>query len=280
MTAEKKASQRERAEAFRHLHLADELLVLPNSWDVSSAVIFEKAGFPAIGTTSAGIAYSLGYPDGEQVGFEEVLEAVTRILKRTTVLLTVDMETGYASDIERVVENVRRIIELGAVGINLEDGLTTPVPRLSDQGKQCELLQAVSSLMQRLDIPFVINARTDVYWLGIGESKDRLAAALERANAYAEAGADCVFVPGELKRETIRALAKEISAPLNVIAVPDGPSLDELQALGVARLSLGSGPVRAALELTQTMAAELKNGSLETMVRNALSYDRANALFS
>ena len=158
-----KAKQRERAERFKQLHSSGKLLVLPNAWDAGSAVIFEKAGFSAIGTTSAGIAYSLGYPDGEHVGFEAVLECVTRIPERITLPLTVDMETGYGNDVAEIVENVRLVIELGAVGINIEDGVAHPSLGLSDLRKQLEVLQAFSGLKQTLDIPFVINARTDVY---------------------------------------------------------------------------------------------------------------------
>lgn len=274
-----KAEQQALARQFRQLHRSSRLLVLPNAWDAGSAVIFERAGFDAIGTTSAGIAYSLGYPDGEQVGFAEVLECVGRILKRITVPLTVDMETGYGSKIEQVVENVRRVIALGAVGINLEDGLSSPSPRLTKQAEQCALLQALSGLKTRLDVPFVINARTDVYWLGVGDPARRLDLALERVRAYAAAGADGVFVPGRLNRETIQALSTELEIPLNVIAAPDGPSVNELESLGVARLSLGSGPVRAALGLTQTIAQELKHGSFESLNQHALPYDAANALF-
>ena len=272
--------QRDHAEQFRKLHFAEGLLVLPNAWDAGSAVIFQKAGFSAIGTTSAGIAYSLGYPDGEQIGFEDVLECVKRILKRITIPLSIDLETGYSTDIGQVAENVRQVIELGAVGINIEDGITKPSPGLSDLGKQLELLQALSALRQELEIPFVINARTDTCWLGLSDAETRLALTLERSRAYADAGADCIFVPGKLSRETIQTLVKEMSVPLNVIAVPDGLRVRELESLGVARLSLGSGPVRASLGITQNIANELKKGVFESIAENALSYDAANRLFS
>ena len=274
-----KAAQQALAQRFRQLHDSSRLLVLPNAWDAGSAVIFEKAGFSAIGTTSAGIAYALGYPDGEHIGFEEVLECVKRILKRITTPLSVDLETGYSNDVGQVVENVRQVIELGAVGINIEDGITQPSAGLSDLGKHLELVNAISELRQRLNVPFVINARTDAYWLSLERAETRLALTLERARAYAEAGADCIFVPGKLTREVIETLVKEIAGPLNVIAVPGGPSVHDLETLGVARLSLGSGPVRASLGITQSIANELKSGVFESLSKNALNYETANELF-
>ena len=280
MTQPVKAEQQALARQFGQLHRSSRLLVLPNAWDAGSAVIFERVGFNAVGTTSAGIAYSLGYPDGERVEFADVLECVKRILKRITVPLTVDMERGYGNEVEQVVENVRRVIALGAVGINLEDGLASPSPRLTEQVEQCDLLQAVAALKKELGLPFIINARTDVYWLGIGDPARRLNLALERAGAYAAAGADCVFIPGKLNRETIQALTTELAVPLNVIAAPDSLSVSELESLGVARLSLGSGPVRATLGLTHTIANELKHGSFESLNQNVLPYVAANALFT
>lgn len=271
------ADQRKLAAQFKQLHLAKELLVLPNAWDTGSAVIFEKAGFSAIGTTSAGIAYSLGYPDGEEMGLEAVLESASRILKRITVPLSVDIETGYSHDVKDIVDNVRQLIQLGAVGINIEDGVTKPSASLSDRAKQCELIGAIAELKQEMGIPFVINARTDTYWLAIGSPETRLDSTLERASAYAGAGADCIFVPGKLERDAIQALASDFT--LNVIALPDGLSMAELEALGVARLSLGSSPARAALGLTQVIANELRMGKFATMYQNALDYDSTNALF-
>lgn len=272
-------TQRELAEQFKHLHASGKLLVLPNVWDAGSAVIFEKAGFNALGTTSAGIAYSLAYPDGEAIAFEDILACTKRILKRINVPLSVDIETGYSDTLEGIVFNTKKVIGLGAVGINIEDGIATPIHELTDTGLQSERVKALAQLKTELDIPFVINARTDAYWLGIGDPKDRLRLTLERAHAYAEAGADCIFVPGDLNRRTTQTLVKEIPLPLNLIAPPKGLSIEELEALGVARLSLGSGPARAALGLIQTVASELKQGSFDSMMQNATPYHLANELF-
>lgn len=275
-----KQRQYKRAEHFRHLHHSDKLLVLPNAWDAGSAVIFEKAGFQAIGTSSAGIAYSLGYPDGEQISFADILECSKPILKRISIPLSVDIEAGYDSTLGGIVTNAKHVIELGAVGINLEDGVLGSKQHLTDLDVQTERIKAIASLKKELGIPFVINARTDVYWLSIGKEKDRLKLAIERAQAYAEAGADCIFVPASFDRESIQTLVREVPAPVNLIAALNGLSLEELESFGIARLSLGSSPVRASLGLTQGIAAELKQGSFESMMRNAMPYQAANELFS
>lgn len=268
------------AERFRDLHTAPELLVLPNAWDAGSAIIFEKEGFSAVGTTSAGVAYSLGYPDGEQLTLAELLEVEQRILRRLSVPLSVDIETGYGADVTQVVHTVTQVIELGAVGINLEDGLSGASPRLFDLTAQCAKIHALAQLKTTLAIPFVINARTDVFWLRIGAAEVRLAEAVERAHAYLEAGADCVFVPGHLEPNLIRELTAAIPRPLNIIATPDCPSVAELEKLGVARLSLGSGPVRAALGVTQKIARELKQrGTYTSMFETTIPYEQANHLF-
>ena len=272
--------QRQQAENFQQLHKSDSLLVLPNAWDVASAVIFEKAGFKAIGTTSAGIAYSLGYPDGEYIELEDIIDCSKRLTKRINVPLSVDLETGFSTSLEGIQANVKQIIESGAVGINIEDGITQPSNSLTDIELQVERIQAISELKKDLGIPFVINARTDAFWLKMSEEKDRLTLALERAKAYAEAGADCIFVPAMLNRDLVQTLVTEIPLPLNIIATPDGLSIAELEELSVARLSLGSGPARASLGLTQKIANELKQGSFESMIENALGYDSANKLFS
>jgi len=274
------ATQKELAEHFQQLHTSEKLLVLPNAWDAGSAVIFEKTGFQAVGTTSAGIAYSLGYPDGEHISFENIVDCSKKILKRTTVPISVDIETGFGDSPESIQSNVKQIIELGAVGINIEDGIIAPETGLIDLELQIERIKAIAELKHELDIPFVINARTDVYWLGVGEEKDRLSLAVGRARAYTTAGADCIFIPGILQLETIKTLVNEIPLPINLIATPEGLSPSELEALGVSRLSLGSGPVRATLALTQTIAKELKQGSFDTMLEKTINYQKANELCS
>lgn len=276
------ASQQNRALRFHELHNGPELLILPNAWDAGSAAIFEHAGFPAIGTTSAGIAYSLGRPDGERITLTELLESEGKIISRINVPLSVDMETGYGDNPAQVVRSVAAVIRAGAVGINIEDGLPGSVktaPRLADMARQIELLAAVSEARAGTGVPFLLNARTDCYWLGIGTETEQLSVAIERSNAFLAAGADCVFVPGNLNSEIIAVLTNEIHGPLNVIAAPATPDPSELQGLGVARLSLGSGPARAAYAAVRRVARDLKQGSFASLLETGLSYDEANRLF-
>ncbi len=268
------------AQRFNALHHAPDMLILPNAWDAGSAVIFEKAGFPAVGTTSAGIAYTLGYPDGQRIGLPEMIEAERHMLRRLTVPLSVDIESGYGTNVAQVVENVRQVIEAGAVGINLEDGLAGSDSSLIPRDDQCDRIEALVALKTKLGIPFFINARTDVYWLSLGEAEDRLSSTINRCAAYLEAGADGIFVPGQLSPAVIRELVESLNAPLNVIASPANPSVAELRMLGVSRLSLGSGPARAVLGLAQKIAAELyHDDSFASMVSFATPYHDMNRLF-
>lgn len=277
-----RAAQAAQARRFHDLHAAPELLVLPNAWDAGSAVIFEQAGFRAIGTTSAGIAHGLGQPDGQRIPLAELLAVQSRIVQRIGVPLSVDIETGYGDDPAEVLATVEAVIAGGAVGINIEDGVTAGAdgnPRLTDRATQSDLVHAIHGAKEGTGVPFVINARTDGYWLGLGDAEDRLASAIARGNAYLEAGADCVFVPGNLTSEVIDSLVREIDGPLNVIAARATPTPRELADLGVARLSVGSGPARASFGLVRRIARELMQGSFASMRDNDLTYDEANRLF-
>ena len=266
-----------RALLFQEFHRGPDLLVLPNAWDAGSAVLFERAGFPAVGTTSAGIAYSLGYPDGQRLTLEELLHVQATIARRLTVPLTVDVEAGYGTTPQEVAATVRRVVAAGGVGVNLEDGRDGG---LADLAMQAEVIAAVSQLKAETGVPFVINARTDSYWLGLGDATTRLAESVRRGNAYLAAGADCVFVPGRFGADVIATLVAEIDGPLNVIASPECPSPRELQELGVARLSVGSAPVRAVLGLVRDIASALGQGDMAWVRDVSLGYDEANALFA
>ena len=274
-------AQRERAAAFRAMHGGSQVLVLPNAWDAASARVFEEAGFPAIGTTSAGIAWSLGRPDGERIGRDEMVEVVGRIARAVAVPVTADVEGGYGRTAEEVAETVRRVTLAGAVGVNLEDGTGNPNRPLRDAGEQAERLLAAREAAASLGVEAVLNARTDVYWSGVGEEDGRLEHAVSRANAYREAGADCLFVPGVRDAGVIAALAGEIHGPLNVLAGPGVPPVAELGRLGVARLSVGSGPARAALATLRRIADELlEPGTYVGLLEGALPYAEADGLFS
>jgi 2-methylisocitrate lyase-like PEP mutase family enzyme len=265
-------------ERLRALHRGPPILVLPNAWDAASARLFEAEGFPAIATTSAGVAAALGYPDGGVVPSREMIEAVARIVRAVKVPVTADIEHAYAATPDAVAELVLRVIAAGAVGINLEDyvpGADDLEPLTLQVGKITTILKAATKAGVRV----VINARTDVFLRELGAPEARLDVAIERGNAYLAAGADCVFVPGVNDRETIAALVNGIGGPVNVLAVDGTPPIAELEALGVARVSLGSGPMRAALAVVRDVARELKaRGTYGAFTGHAMQFDEVNEL--
>ena len=279
------AEQRARTQAFLDLHHSDDILVLPNAWDVASARVFAASGARAVGTTSMGIAAVHGYPDMEQISLDQMLAAVAAIAAAVDVPVTADMEAGYGGSTEAIVASVRRAIDCGIAGINIEDSVDDPDEPLIPTASMAERVSALRQAANTIGLPLVINARTDVFLAAVGEPETRLAHAIERGNAYRKAGADCVFVPGGLSRDTIRELAAAIDAPLNVVAnpaisVPVVPTVAELDELGVARVSVGSGMMRASLAYTRRAAEELlASGSYEAM-KQELSDPQAAAAYA
>ena len=249
--------QRERVEILRRLHQGPRILVLPNVWDVVTARIVEAAGFSALATTSAGVAFALGYPDGERISRAEMVAAVRRIAGRVRVPVTADMEAGYGRTPQAAAETAREVIAAGAVGMNLEDA-PADGDGLFDVALQAERVRAARESAEAAGVPLVINARTDVFLASIGAPETRLSHAVRRLNAYRAAGADCLFAPGVTDRATIATLVREVGGPLNVLAGPGCPPVPELEALGVRRLSLGSGVMRATLGLVRRIADELR----------------------
>jgi 2-methylisocitrate lyase-like PEP mutase family enzyme len=282
------ATASELGRRFLDLHRGPKTLLLPNAWDVPSARIFEEAGFPAIATTSAGIANTLGYPDGQKISATEMLEVIRRIAQAVRIPVTADMESGYASTPEALAETTRQVLEAGAVGMNLEDtssetssehGATGASSSLIDLNLQNDKIRAALEAAKRAGIPFVLNARTDIFLHAIGPPETRLARAIERLNAYREAGAQCLFAPGVTDSETIAQLVRGVRGPLNILATAGTASLPELAKLGVARVSLGSGPMRATLGLLARIARELREqGSFSRMTEGAMPYADANRL--
>jgi 2-methylisocitrate lyase-like PEP mutase family enzyme len=260
----KPASQLEKARAFRERHAGPVILVLPNAWDVATARLVEDAGFPAIATTSAGVAWALGYPDGERVSREAMLEVVRRIAAAVRVPVTADVEGGYGRTPDAAAATARGVVAAGAVGLNLEDG--TNDGTLLDLALHVERVQAVREAGASTGVPLVINARTDAFEVKDWDPARRFAEAVRRANAYHAAGADCLFVPHVSDGETIGRLARELSGPLNVIAGPPAPPIGELERLGVRRASLGPRVVQAALGLVRRAVTELRErGTYATM---------------
>lgn len=263
----------EKAARFRQLHHGPPILRLANVWDAAGARLVESAGFPAVATSSAGVAFALGYPDGEGVPLEEMMAAVRRITRVVSVPVTADLMAGY-DNIEKTIEG---LLAAGGVGLNLEDFRNGA---LVDAPAQTAKIRAIRRQGERLGVPVVINARCDIFLEQIGDAATRFDRAVERLLAYKEAGADCLFAPGVRDEATIGRLVQAVKFPLNILAGPGTPPVARLQELGVARLSLGSGPMRATLGLMRAVAEELRDsGTYARMLEGAVSYRDANDLF-
>jgi 2-methylisocitrate lyase-like PEP mutase family enzyme len=268
----------DKAARLRALHKGPPILVLPNAWDAASARVFEAEGFPAIATSSAGVAAALGYPDGGVVPAREMIEAVARIARAVAVPVTADLEHAYGRTPDAVAENVLRVIAAGAVGINIED-LVPGGAELEPIPLQVDKIKTIARAAANAGVRVVINARTDVFLGGFGAPEARLGVAIDRGRAFLDAGADCVFGPGVRDRDTISALVQGIGGPINVLATKGVPPVADLEALGVARVSVGSGPMRAALALAREVARELRTtGTYESFTGNTMTYDEVNDL--
>jgi 2-methylisocitrate lyase-like PEP mutase family enzyme len=286
-----KQTQAELARQFLDLHHGRKILVLPNAWDVTSARIFEDAGFPAIATTSAGIANALGYPDSQKLPRAEMLAVVRRIVESVSLPVTADMLAGYGATPEEVAATVGEVLSSGAVGMNLEDGVDGRPDALVDLNLQKDIIRAAVEASEGARVPLVLNARTDVFLHAIGPAETRLARAIERLNAYGDSGAHCLFAIGVTDKQTIAQLVRGLNGPLNVMAMNakdaarfaaigvETPPVAELAQLGVRRVSLGSGPMRMTLGLLVRMARQLREEGLFTlMTEGAMTYAEANQL--
>jgi 2-methylisocitrate lyase-like PEP mutase family enzyme len=273
-------TQQQKAEAFRRMHDRSRILVLVNVWDAMSARAVEDAGARAIATSSATLAYSLGYPDGEAAPREEIAAAISRIARSIDAPLSADIESGFGRTPADVAETIRMLIDAGAVGINLEDAVHERRGELYEIPQALERIAAAREAAAKSGVPVVINARTDVFLLGVGPREERLDHAVRRANAYREAGADCLFVPAVRDAQTIGTLVSRLGGPLNVLAGPGTPPVSELERLGVARLSVGSGPGLATLTLTRKIALELLTvGIYSSFISpDTITYADANAM--
>ena len=272
------SEQKKKAQAFRAMHGGREILLLPNVWDVASARIVEEAGYGAVATTSAGIAFALGYPDGQKIPREEMLDAVARIARAVKVPLTADVESGYGSRPEDAKLTAVAAIQAGAVGMNLEDAPGEAGNPLADVSAQLEKIHAVREAAADTGVPLVLNARTDVYLLQVGDPAGRYNETVRRLCAYRDAGADCVFAPGLRDPATIERLVADVKCPLNILAGPGSASVPELQALGVARVSLGSGPMRAAMGTLRRIAQEVKAKGTYESLKDAPTHAEMNQL--
>jgi len=253
------------AAAFLALHHGPGF-VLPNAWDPGSARILEQVGFPAIATTSAGIAWARGVPDGGVVDRDTMLAEIARITAAVGVPVTADLENGFGATAADVGLTVSRAVEVGAVGGNLEDA---GPHGLFDIDEAADRVAAARAAAPRGT--FVLNARTDTYFGGT--EGDPFAETVERATRYVDAGADCIFVPGVVEADTIQRLAAAIPAPLNIVAglanTVDAPTLF---SLGVRRVSLGGSLARASLSMLERAGRELLETGTLGFLEGAIGY--------
>jgi len=258
------------------LHAGPEVPVLANVWDCASASIVEQAGFPAIATSSAGVAYSLGYPDGQQIAMEEMLAVVKRVAAAVSVPVTADLEAGYGD----IAATSAALVESGAVGLNLEDTEGEGPDALVPVARQRAKIAAVRAAGLDRGIHVVINARTDSFLAQIGDPASRFERSCERLREYIAAGADCVFVPGVSREDIIASFVEELRFPLNVLAVAGTPPIARLKQLGVARVSVGSGLARAALGHVRRVAEALRTqGTFDALLEGAIPYAEVNSMF-
>lgn len=267
-------TQKAKAELLRKLHAGPEILVLPNAWDAISARIVEAEGFPVVATTSAGLAAVLGYPDGQRIPQPEMLFLVRKIAKAVDIPVTADIEAGYADAVQTALD----LIACGAVGMNLEDKVGS---RFVPLDSQVETIRAIRSVASGEGVPIVINARTDIFLAKDGDAETRFDRAVERLNAFHAAGADCLFAPGVSDAETIGRLAKAVTGPLNILATIGSPSIPEMKALGVRRVSLGSGPSRVATGSLRRFLGTLRDhGTFAALSEEAIPYREIQQLLS
>jgi 2-methylisocitrate lyase-like PEP mutase family enzyme len=274
-------AQAEKAEKLRRLHHGPRILALPNAWDVVSARILEELGYPAIATSSAAVAFSLGYPDGQRISRHEMLDAVSRIARAVRVPVTADLESGYGKTPEEIADFTKAMVAAGAVGLNFEDVTGDDQSTHVELRLQVKKIRTIRDTAAALGVQVVINARTDIYLMPIGPEATRFERTVERLRAYREAGADCLFVPGLSDRDTIAKLVKTLDAPLNILASLGCPSLDELEKMGVTRVSAGSSAMRAAMGAFQRVARDwLVHGSYDSLMHVTVPYAELNRMMA
>ncbi len=259
------------ARRFRELHAPGELLLLPNCWDAASARVIEACGAAALATTSAGVAWAHGYPDGDRLPTRLLAQAVATMARVVSLPLSVDVEGGYSTDAGAVAETIAAVIDAGAVGINIEDGSAPP-------DLLCAKIEAAKRVAARAGVDLFVNARTDVF-RGLVPPQQMVGVTIERARRYRDAGCDGVFVPGAADPAALRALVDAIALPLNVMVMATVPPPAQLRELGVRRVSAGSAIAQAAYGLTRrATTAFLDDGSYDAMLDGAFTYRELNAL--
>jgi 2-methylisocitrate lyase-like PEP mutase family enzyme len=268
----------DRAQTFRALHDRKHALLLPNAWDAGSAALFASAGFPAIATTSGGVAWSLGYADGEHVPYAETLAALRRMVRVLAVPLTVDFEAGYGDTPALVAAHVRDAIDIGASGLNLEDGIRHQSLRPLDDA--AARIAAARKAADAAGVPIFLNARVDAFMIEWpGSAAARMDEAVRRAQAYLAAGADGVYPIGLHEPEAMRTFCARVDAPVNVMAGAGLPDLAALAALGVARVTTGTHLATLAYASAHDAACGLRASGRFDGMAASLGYGQLQQLF-
>lgn len=252
-------TQQRKGEIFRDLHTTEGIFLMPNAWNAGSAVMLASAGFSAIGTTSAGVAFARALPDYEGVlSRDAALEETRRIVEAVDVPVSADTEDGYGHDPAVVSETIRLFAEAGVVGASLEDFSASYSDTLYDRSRAVERVHAAREVADSLGFPFTLTARAECYLI---DHPNPFEESVIRANLYREAGADCLFVPGVRDAKTITALAAEIDGPINVVMglVGNAYTVPELESFGVRRISIGGSLARATFGLIRRAAQEMRD---------------------
>lgn len=264
---------------LRELVRGPEILVMPGAYDVLSALLFQQLGFQAIQCTSGGIAAALGYPDGEVMSRDLFVQVSASFAAAVSLPVNADGEKGYG-DVTGIKETMRALVAAGVAGMNLEDSLAKGGSGLVELGQQLEKIKAVMDAKRELGSEFFLNARVDSFHVILNDPKKALDEAIRRGNAYAEAGGDCIFYLNLHAAETIGIVAKEVKAPVSILAGPQSPSVSQLQDLGVARVSYGSGFMKAAISGTKKLAQEILEKGTCSLLKDGVQTPEINGLVS
>ncbi len=271
------AAANEKSRKLRDLVRAPEILIMPGASDVLSALLFEQMGFKAIQGTSGGIAAAVGYLDGEAMSRDQFIELSGNFAAAVSVPFNADGERGYGDE-NGVRDTVRALVGRGVAGMNLEDGAAKGKGGLVELPEQLRKIKAVMETKRELGSEFFLNARVDSFHAMPDDPKRALHEAIHRGNAYAEAGGDCIFYLFLHSAQIIGTVAKEVQAPISILAGPQSPSVKELQDLGVARVSYGSGFTKAAITATKRLAQEILEKGTCNMLKDGIQTPELAAL--
>jgi 2-methylisocitrate lyase-like PEP mutase family enzyme len=272
--------QRQLAEAFRRAHRGPPLLLLPNAWDAMSARQFEAAGFGAVATTSGGLAWALGYADGEKAPWREVVAAHERIVRAVRVPVTADIEAGYGDTPAQVAKSITEILDTGVVGFNLEDGTSRPDMPVRPIEDAVARIRAAREAANATGVPAVINARVDLFIKDVGDPASRFDETVQRGKAYLAAGADCIYPFGLADLDTIARLVKALdNAPVNIVARAGTPPVADFEKIGVARISIASSATLAVMSLIKRIGEELHASGKFDGLDHSMNRPEAQKLF-